>query len=370
MLSGMSQQQHDEHALSGVHIVLQNVSKVFPPRQKDGSAVQALSNINLSIDRGSIFGIIGRSGGGKSTLIRTINRLEVPSQGDILIDGDNILHLKGKALIELRRKMGMIFQHFNLHHNRTVFDNVAFPLKLAGVSGAEIKSRVFEALEWTGIADKSRSYPAQLSGGQKQRVGIARALVIRPNILLCDEATSALDPESTAAILALLQDINRRLGITIVLITHEMGVIREICDRVAVIDQGHIVEEDDVWRVFGAPSSPVTQTLLSTLSHALPNDIAERLIADPEGELPPGALCILRVYYNGEGGAPDMWEIATRLKTPCKLLDSDINRLQGHVQGSLLLGVEVERTQALSIPDALSDIVNRIDILGYMANSP
>lgn len=365
-MSSLSKRNSGNDISPEVHIKITNVSKVFPARQKGESAVKALTDIDLSIRRGAIFGIIGRSGGGKSTLIRTINRLETPSEGDILIDGESILNLKGKALIALRRKMGMIFQHFNLHHNRTVYENVAFPLRLAGMPASEIKSRVIEALALTGIEEKSQRYPAQLSGGQKQRVGIARALVINPDILLCDEATSALDPESTAAILALLRDINQRLGITIVLITHEMGVIREICDRVAVIDHGRIVEENDVWRVFGAPSSPVTQTLLSTLSHALPIDIAERLIENHDVTFPSTALSIFRIYYDGEGSAPDIWQIAQRLNASCKLLDSDINRLQGHVQGSLLLGVDAEKAQSLNIVDVLSDIVNRVDVLGYI----
>ncbi|OYU96701.1 MAG: methionine ABC transporter ATP-binding protein, partial [Burkholderiales bacterium PBB5] len=223
--------------------------------------VPALVDITLDIAAGGIFGIIGRSGAGKSSLLRTINRLEQPSSGRVWVDGQDIAGFDNAQLVALRRRVGMIFQHFNLLSAKTVFDNVALPLRVAGWKETAVRERVAELLALVGLQDKHGSYPGRLSGGQKQRVGIARALVHRPEILLCDEATSALDPETTQAILALLKRINQQLGLTIVLITHEMGVIREICDEVLVLERGHAVERGPVWRVFGQPQHDATRAL-------------------------------------------------------------------------------------------------------------
>nr|VVH78980.1 Methionine import ATP-binding protein MetN [Pseudomonas aeruginosa] len=245
------------------HIRLHGLGKRYP------GGVQALREIDLEIRRGEVFGIIGRSGAGKSSLIRTLNRLERPSEGQVLIDDEDIGGYDGQRLVALRRRIGMIFQHFNLMSAKTVWQNIALPLRVAGVPRARIEERVAGLLQLVGLEEKRDAYPAQLSGGQKQRVGIARALVHQPQILLCDEATSALDPESTQAILALLRDINRRLGLTIVLITHEMAVIREICDRVVVLECGRIVEQGEVWEVFGDPRHAVTRSLLGSLRAAL-----------------------------------------------------------------------------------------------------
>ena len=247
-------------------MTFENVSKVFASSTGE---VTALRDINLEIPAGGIFGIIGRSGAGKSSLLRTINRLERPSSGRVLVDGVDIGTLDTAALVALRRRIGMIFQHFNLLSAKTVYDNVALPLRVAGVRPAETHARVRELLELVGLQDKRDVYPSRLSGGQKQRVGIARALATGPEILLCDEATSALDPETTQSILALLQDINRKIGITVILITHEMSVIREIADQVLVLDQGRIAEVGPVWRVFGAPAHPTTRALLAPLTRPL-----------------------------------------------------------------------------------------------------
>src|SRR3954469_10614634 len=227
-------------------IEFHGVEKEFPGRG-GGTAVRALDGIDLSIGRGEIFGIIGRSGAGKSTLIRVVNMLERPTAGRVSVDGVDMNALDGAGLRAARRGIGMIFQHFNLLSSRTVYDNVALPLELAGLKRAEIKEKVEPLLELVGLSDKRDRYPAELSGGQKQRVGIARALATEPKVLLCDEATSALDPETTQSILALLRQVNRDLGITILLITHEIPVIKEICDRVAVIENGRIVEEGEVF---------------------------------------------------------------------------------------------------------------------------
>jgi D-methionine transport system ATP-binding protein len=246
------------------HLVFAQLGKVYP-----GAQTAALADVSFHIGRGEVFGIIGRSGAGKSTLLRTINMLERPDTGVVRVDDADIGQLDEDGLVALRRRIGMIFQHFNLLSAKTVFENVALPLRVAHVPREEIRKRVMELLELVGLADKAQVYPATLSGGQKQRVGIARALVHRPEILLCDEATSALDPETTEQILALLRDINRRFGLTVVLITHDMAVISEACDRVLVLDHGRVVEQGPVWQVFAEPRADATLALLRPLRKRL-----------------------------------------------------------------------------------------------------
>ena len=296
-------------------------------------AVRALDAIDLAIPAGTIFGIIGRSGAGKSSLLRTVNRLEEPTSGRVLVDGEPIGALDTAGLVTLRRRIGMIFQHFNLLSAKTVRQNVALPLAVAGVPKAEIGPRVDEVLRLVGLEDKAEAYPSRLSGGQKQRVGIARALVSRPEILLCDEATSALDPETTLSILSLLRDINRRLGITIVLITHEMSVIREICSDVVVLEQGRIAETGPVWRVFGSPEHPATRALLEPLTRDLPEDLAARLQLNPV----PGGATVLRITCAGE--APDLSALAAAAGAPVRLLQAAVDRVQGRAVGRMLVAV-------------------------------
>jgi len=296
--------------------------------------VAALQGIDLEIPAGSVFGIIGRSGAGKSSLLRTINRLERPSVGRVLVDGEDIAALDERQLVALRRRVGMIFQHFNLLSAKTVLDNVALPLRVGGWKEADVRTRVAELLALVGLQGKERTYPGRLSGGQKQRVGIARALVHRPEILLCDEATSALDPETTQSILALLKDINRRLGLTVVLITHEMGVIREICDQVLVLEQGRIAEQGPVWRVFGAPQHDATRALLRPLEHALPADVRASLAAD--------GVRVIELRYTGDDGLePDLARIAAALGGPVRLLHGGVDRIQGHAHGRLLVSAPI-----------------------------
>ncbi|GHE30974.1 methionine ABC transporter ATP-binding protein [Sphingobacterium griseoflavum] len=241
-------------------IRLEGVHKVFYKKDK---AIKALDNVSLEIATGEIFGIIGYSGSGKSTLVRTINLLERPTAGDIYLAGQAVTTLSDKQLIHIRRRIGMIFQHFNLLSSQTVYGNIAFPLTLTDMPKAQIEIRVDELLELIDLKDKKYDFPASLSGGQKQRVAIARALASKPEILLCDEATSALDPQTTRSILSLLKRINLELGITIVLITHQMEVVRAICHRVAVISQGKIVEKNSVEHLFNHAKSPITQELLN-----------------------------------------------------------------------------------------------------------
>ena len=241
-------------------IQLQHVCKTYGEGE---NAHHALRNVNLTINDGDVFGIIGASGAGKSTLVRCLNLLERPTDGAILYDGRDITGLSGRALLELRSQVGMIFQNFSLFQQRTVLRNVTFPLELRGEKGEAARKRAMELLELVGLADLAQRYPSQLSGGQQQRVAIARALANNPKVMLCDEATSALDTRTTASILQLLQDINRELGVTLVVITHSLPVACKICNRVAVIDHGRIVEEGTTAAVFGNPQSPVTRELLA-----------------------------------------------------------------------------------------------------------
>jgi len=351
------------------HIVFEGVRKTYAGPQ--GTQVQALGEVSFSIGRGEVFGIIGRSGAGKSTLLRAINMLEPPSGGRVLIDDVDVSTLDDAGLLGLRRRVGMIFQHFNLLSAKTVRDNVGLPLKVAGVKPAEVRERVDALLALVGLADKADTYPARLSGGQKQRVGIARALVHRPAILLCDEATSALDPETTHSILGLLRDINRDLGLTVVLITHDMAVIREICTRVLVLDGGHIVEHGPVWQVFGDPQATATRSLLRPLQHALPADIAQRLVPDLGGRAGQ-AVVALRFTGGSHGGGVPLAALAA-LGPGATLLHGGLDRIDGHGQGSLLVSVPAGALnaavfQAARIGD--TPLANHIEVLGYVPAHP
>ena len=273
-------------------IELSHISKEFGSGE---NRVLAVNDVSLTIADGDIFGVIGFSGAGKSTLVRCINLLERPTSGTVTVDGKELTGLSPAELRQTRKKIGMIFQHFNLMRSRTVFDNVAYPLRGSGLSQQQVRDKVERLLELVDIADKAKAYPSQLSGGQKQRVAIARALANDPGVLLCDEATSALDPQTTKAILHLLKDLNRKLGITIVLITHEMAVVKEICNRVAVMEHGNVVEQGDVFSIFVAPKQPVTQNFIRTTSNL---QKIEELIAEnaPIAQLKPGEL-IVRLSY-------------------------------------------------------------------------
>lgn len=274
------------------------ISKIYPAyRGKPG--VNALQNIDFAIPRGSITGVIGRSGAGKSSLVRLINGLEKPTTGRVIVDNRDISALTGRELRLAQRSIGMIFQHFNLLSSRTAADNIALPLEIAGWIKADIKARVAELLALVGIADKHDRYPSELSGGQKQRVGIARALATRPSVLLSDEATSALDPQTTRAILDLLANINRELGVTIVLITHEMSVVRQLAKEVVVLDAGHVVESGHVADIFTHPKHPITQSFLAeVIGDSLPVSLASRIVSEPSG----GAQAVIRVQVRGGRG--------------------------------------------------------------------
>lgn len=245
-------------------IELKNITKTF---EQDGKIFDAVKDASVSVEKGEIYGIIGFSGAGKSTLVRTINLLGRPTSGQVIVKGRDFLSLSEKELRQERKKIGMIFQHFNLMKSRNVFENVAFPLKHSGLSKEQISQKVHSLLELVEINDKDKNFPSQLSGGQKQRVAIARALANDPDILLCDEATSALDPTTTKAILKLLKKLNKKLGLTIVIITHQMEVIKEICDKVAVMEHGKIVEQGDVFDIFANPQNEVTKRFIKATSN-------------------------------------------------------------------------------------------------------
>jgi D-methionine transport system ATP-binding protein len=308
--------------------------------------VRALDGIDLKINEGEIFGVIGFSGAGKSSLIRCVNWLERPTSGSVIVDGKDLTKLSPKEIRAVKRNIGMIFQHFNLLNSKTVFANVAMPLRLAKVPKEEIRERVTELLEFVGLADKADYYPDQLSGGQKQRVGIARALATRPSILLCDEATSALDPQTTNSILQLLRKVNKEYQITVLIITHEMTVIREICDRVAVIEAGKIIEEGSVFNVFSAPKTTTARNFVSTvMNDNLPESIKEIVRNNA------GAQKIFRINFVGESaGQPLLSKIAKKFDIDTNVLFGNITELQGVPFGNLIvefIGSESEINRAL-----------------------
>ncbi|MDD9267442.1 D-methionine transport system ATP-binding protein [Bacillus sp. 3255] len=292
----------------------------------------AIQQIHLHIERGEIFGIIGHSGAGKSTLLRCVNLLERPTSGSIRIDGEDMTALNARQLQVKRRKIGMIFQHFNLLASATVAENIAFPLKLAGTGQAEIHARIKELLELVGLQEHAHKYPNQLSGGQKQRVGIARALANHPDILLCDEATSALDPQTTNAILALLLDINRKLGITILLITHEMQVIRAICDRVAVMEKGTIVETGKVLDVFLQPQHRVTKDFVGQVS-----DLTDRAGHTNLQPSDPSGTVIRITYIGAKTYEPILFETVKSTGVSFAILQGTISSMKGVPYGQLVV---------------------------------
>ncbi|MGI5921739.1 MAG: methionine ABC transporter ATP-binding protein [Syntrophomonadaceae bacterium] len=313
-------------------IKIENLTKVYHSSHQD---ILALDNVTLQINKGEIFGIIGLSGAGKSTLIRCINMLEKPTKGSIIVDGENITSLSNDQLRKTRQKISMIFQHFNLLSSRTVFDNVMFPLEIAGMPKAQARNRVNELLELVGLSDKSRVYPDQLSGGQKQRVGIARALANSPKLLLSDEATSALDPQTTRSILKLLKDINAKLNITILLITHDMNVIKQICDRVAVIDNSKIVEVGDVLSIFSNPESPTSKSFINAIvNRDIPEDIAQELLKKNTNKLSR----LIRVSFIGQSaGRPLISSLVKNYDVEANILYGNIDRVKDVAFGNLTL---------------------------------
>lgn len=313
-------------------IEIRNLSKVYHTSRQD---ITALEDVSLSIKQGEIFGIIGLSGAGKSTLIRCINMLEKPTAGTIEVDGQVITTLNKKELLQARQKIGMIFQHFNLLSSRTVFDNVMFPLEIARIPVKQARQRVNELLEMVGIADKANVYPDQLSGGQKQRVGIARALANDPKLLLSDEATSALDPQTTRSILKLLRDINSEFHLTILLITHDMNVIKQVCDRVAVINESKIVEVGDVLTIFSSPGTPTSQSFINAIvNEETPEEYTYRLIKTHQDQY----SCLVRVSFIGaSAGEPVISSMIKKFNIDANILYGNIDRIKDIPYGNLTL---------------------------------
>ena len=309
-------------------ILIQDVSKTF--ETKDGS-VQALKHVSLSIETGDIYGIIGMSGAGKSTLVRCMNFLKVPSEGKVLIDGKSLSEFSPKELRKEREKIGMIFQHFNLLMQKNVLENVCFPLYIQGKKKAEARAKALELLEIVGLADRAKAYPAQLSGGQKQRVAIARALASDPQILLCDEATSALDPQTTSSILELLQDINQKFGITIVIITHQMSVVREICTHVAIMKDGEVKEQGLVEEIFSHPKSQVAKELISKDSG---NDVESKKLT--QSEIQDGEIVRI-VFSENSAFEPVIANLILTFHEPVNILKANTKNVGGVAKGEMIL---------------------------------
>ena len=309
-------------------ILIQDVSKTF--ETKDGS-VQALNHVSHSIETGDIYGIIGMSGAGKSTLVRCMNFLEVPSEGKVLIDGKSLSEFSPKELRKEREKIGMIFQHFNLLMQKNVLENVCFPLYIQGKKKAEARAKALELLEIVGLADRAKAYPAQLSGGQKQRVAIARALASDPQILLCDEATSALDPQTTSSILELLQDINQKFGITIVIITHQMSVVREICTHVAIMKDGEVKEQGLVEEIFSHPKSQVAKELISKDSG---NDVESKKLT--QSEIQDGEIVRI-VFSENSAFEPVIANLILTFHEPVNILKANTKNVGGVAKGEMIL---------------------------------
>ena len=322
-------------------IELSQGSKDFRTGQK---LVHAVRSVSLSVEKGEIFGIIGFSGAGKSTLVRCINLLERPTSGTVTVDGRVMTSLSAGELRQARKKIGMIFQHFNLMPSRTVYSNVAYPLRGSGLKKAQISEKVHALLDLVGIADKADAYPSQLSGGQKQRVAIARALANDPSVLLCDEATSALDPQTTKSILQLLKKVNQSLGITIVIITHEMAVVREICSRVAVMEHGEVVEQGEVFSVFADPQQAITRSFIRTTSNL---QKIEELIAEnsPVTQLRPGELIVRLSYIQRNVSEPLISTVSQKFNVTLNIIFADIAIVQDAPIGGTVAVISGDRQQ-------------------------
>ncbi|WP_298645516.1 methionine ABC transporter ATP-binding protein [uncultured Granulicatella sp.] len=340
-------------------IKLENIDVTF---KQGAKVVNAVKNVSLDVESGDIYGIIGYSGAGKSTLVRTINLLQRPTKGNVVVNGVDLLQLKPKGLRAARKKIGMIFQHFNLMNTLSVFDNVAFPLKKSGKTKSEIEEKVLSLLELVGLEDKVNSYPRQLSGGQKQRVAIARALANDPDVLLCDEATSALDPKTTYSILELLKKVNVQLGITIVIITHEMQVVKEICNKVAVMEEGEVIEQGSVLEIFTNPERDLTKDFIDTATHI--NQGIETVLSHEQLlNLKEGDYLVKISFVGASTGEPLITKLSTQFQVAANILFANVEIIQETPVGTLLVGLSGEKS---GIENALSYIKEQgvsVDVL-------
>ncbi|MBM7704575.1 methionine ABC transporter ATP-binding protein [Metabacillus iocasae] len=340
-------------------ITLKGVTKIY--EAKSGT-VTAVNNIDLTINQGEIFGIIGYSGAGKSSLIRLLNGLETPTKGTVEVAGNDIGNIRGEKLRKARQEISMIFQHFNLLWSRTVRENIAFPLEITGMSKAERAKRVDELIKLVGLEGRENAYPSQLSGGQKQRVGIARALANNPKVLLCDEATSALDPQTTDSILELLVDINEKLGLTIVLITHEMHVIRKICHRVAVMENGLVVEQGNVLDVFRKPKQPITKRFVQQVTE--PEETFETM--EHVLELYPSGQIIQLTFVGDKAEQPLMTSILKKFDVTINILQGKISHTQTGSYGTLFIHIDGDKEV---VQQAISFIRDQQVEVEVMANA-
>jgi len=338
-------------------ISIKNLKKIFSLDKKPITAVDSLS---IEIEEGEIFGVIGYSGAGKSTLVRLLNRLEEPTDGSIVIDGKEMTKLKGKNLRQARQEIGMIFQHFNLLWSRTTEENIAFPLEIAGVPKEERQKKVQELVDLVGLAGKEKAYPSQLSGGQKQRVGIARALANNPKVLLCDEATSALDPETTNSILDLLVAINKTLGLTIILITHEMHVIRKICHRVAVMEKGKIVETGEVSDVFSNPVQPVTKKFVEqVMENPVADESVENMLefVETKGK-------VLRLHFLGSSANEALLsDVSKKFSVDTNMLQGKITRTEQGVLGTLTVQMIGEKSEIEKAENFIEEASVQVEVI-------
>ncbi|MCK9191574.1 MAG: methionine ABC transporter ATP-binding protein [Sphaerochaetaceae bacterium] len=348
----------NQDILNNPIIELQNINVTF--KSAEGNPLVAVSDVSLKVDRGEIFGIVGSSGAGKSTLARVVNLLQKPTDGKVLIDGQNITDYRGDELRKLRLRIGMIFQHFNLISGLSVEDNVAFNLKAAGYPKSDIHSRVVELLNLVGLSDKLKSYPSKLSGGQKQRVAIARALANNPELLICDEATSALDPKTTDEIVSLLNDINKKLKITIVFITHQMEVAKKLFNRIAVMDSGKIVEINSTYSLFSNPTSHVSEALVSTV---LDIEIPEELELSEESHL-------VKILYAG-GGAynPIISNLSKTFDVDLSILSGKIEYINKKPLGILLVSIIGEESERLKAIEYLKDNTTKVELIEKRDNN-
>jgi D-methionine transport system ATP-binding protein len=343
-------------------IKLNNITKIFTLPDKK---LTALDNVSLHVPKGQICGVIGASGAGKSTLIRCVNLLERPTHGAVVIDDVDLTQLSDAELVKTRRQIGMIFQHFNLLTSRTVFENVALPLELENKSKVEIQEKTTALLALVGLSDKHNVYPANLSGGQKQRVAIARALASDPKVLLCDEATSALDPATTQSILKLLKEINRTLGITILLITHEMEVVKRICDQVAVIDKGRLIEQGTVSEIFSNPKTELAQEFISSTFHiTLPEEYLENLSDTPKHAK---SYPIIKFEFTGRSvDAPLLSQASKKFGVELSILTSQIDYAGGVKFGFTIAEVEGDEDAITQAKVYLMENNVRVEVLGYV----
>jgi D-methionine transport system ATP-binding protein len=344
-------------------ITLRHLSKNYTTSQ---GTVTALDDINLQVSPGEIFGIIGKSGAGKSTLIRCINLLEMPSQGQVIVGGEELTQLSKPRLRQARRKIGMIFQHFNLLSSRTVYDNIALPLEISGQNLKTKNDIILPLLELTGLTAKKDHYPAQLSGGQKQRVGIARALACHPSVLLCDEATSALDPETTNSVLQLLTNIRDQLNLTILLITHEMSVIKACCDRVGILEHGKLIEENEVGEFFAYPKTETAKNFIfSSLPQSLPPAIQQHVM--PISSLNTHPVLRLR-FMPDTASQPIITQLINQFNLRINILQGNMEYVKKHAMGVMLIAIDGEEKQLQAGMQHLKTLGVNTEIIGYVPN--